>query len=53
MLKVIEYKVFWIVKNDRARKVIKPIYKDVGKGAGLENIRNLKKQFEKQKSAML
>jgi len=53
MLRVIDYKFHWIVKNGRAKKLAKPIYEDQGKGGGLENRKSLNKQFIKQIESLI
>ena len=47
MLQLVEYRIKWIVKNNHAIKIRVPIYKDVGKGAGLEKPKKGKQDQEK------
>lgn len=47
MLRIVEYRVRWIVKNGTAKRVVKPIYEDEGAGAGLERAKRGKQDYEK------
>jgi len=40
MEEVVDYKIKWVIEKDRAKKRIIPIYKDIGKGGGLESRMN-------------